>query len=267
MFCLVNVGTNSDQFIIEVHHGGFFVGQGLNRAYVDEKVNWFDYCEVDSWSPLWIDDFVEQLHYQKNEALKVYWLLPGRDLSDGLRVVSSDSDTLVMVSVVNKVKNYVLYLDHDDNITGINWDDIVANPTTLPKVMSPQKVQSVGNKQSEKLPDFCANLNSRTDDVVEPHTTTESGLGNCSEEDPEFVDSDNELEDDDDDLFDDHVDEEVVDEGVAKGKSIVKAKEKGVAEDEDDVSADEDDLQLPDSDGENEVWMGFKLFRVWVNRY
>lgn len=41
-----------------------FVGQGVNRAYIDGKVNWFDFCEVDTWSTLWFDDFVEQLQYE-----------------------------------------------------------------------------------------------------------------------------------------------------------------------------------------------------------
>jgi hypothetical protein len=31
--------------MIEVHHGGFFVGKGPNRAYVEEKGYWFDYSD------------------------------------------------------------------------------------------------------------------------------------------------------------------------------------------------------------------------------
>lgn len=67
-----NVGADSDQFMVEVHHGGIFVGQGSNRAYIDETVDWFDFCEVDTWSPLWFEDFVEQLHYEVSYSLKIY---------------------------------------------------------------------------------------------------------------------------------------------------------------------------------------------------
>lgn len=51
---------------------GFVVGQGSNRAYVNEKVNWFDHYEMDSWSPIWPKDFDYELNYSKNLALKVY---------------------------------------------------------------------------------------------------------------------------------------------------------------------------------------------------
>lgn len=41
--------------------------------------------------------------------LIVYWLLPGKDLSDGLRIISSDEDALVTKQVANRVKKFVLY--------------------------------------------------------------------------------------------------------------------------------------------------------------
>ena len=30
------------KFSVEVHHGGFFVGKGVNLTYLDEKITWFD---------------------------------------------------------------------------------------------------------------------------------------------------------------------------------------------------------------------------------
>jgi hypothetical protein len=55
-------GDDDEEFTVELHHGGFFVGQGQNRAYVDEKLSWFDHCEVNTWSPLWLEDIILQLH-------------------------------------------------------------------------------------------------------------------------------------------------------------------------------------------------------------
>ena len=41
-----HVGSGSDKFTVEVRHGGFFVGHGQLRSYVDRKVSWFKYCDA-----------------------------------------------------------------------------------------------------------------------------------------------------------------------------------------------------------------------------
>lgn len=70
-FCFVTVGNDDEEFTIEMHHGGFFVGHGHLRAYVDGKVSFFYHVEVDTWSPLWMDDLVSQLDYPRSTSLKV----------------------------------------------------------------------------------------------------------------------------------------------------------------------------------------------------
>lgn len=66
------VDYEDEEFSIEMHHGGFFMGNGVNRAYVDGRVSWFDHCESDSWSLLWVDDFIEELGYEKSDNTKIY---------------------------------------------------------------------------------------------------------------------------------------------------------------------------------------------------
>ena len=65
----------------------------------------------------------EQLGYDSVTDIQFYWLLPGKDLSDGLSVIATDEDTNVMVSVVHKVRNLVVFADHGGNMNSVDWDD------------------------------------------------------------------------------------------------------------------------------------------------
>lgn len=252
-----NVAGNVDQFTVELHHGGFFVGYGHLRAYVDEKINWFDYCEMDTWSLLWFDDFIQQLGYTKQPSLKVYWLLPGRELDDGLRVIVSDSDINAMNSVVNRVKNLIVYIDHDDTIAVANWDEVAIDPSVeMPKVFNPIKVKHI--EKNEALPEFYRNISGAKDE----HKVTESEFDSGSESgDSDFLDSDNEFEVGDDDLYVDYVDVDVDDEGVEKGIKTKRGLTLVTREEEEEESTDDEGLQLPADQIEGQVNLKFKTFR------
>ncbi|KAG0513453.1 hypothetical protein BDA96_10G103500, partial [Sorghum bicolor] len=101
-----------------VHHGGIFVGSGNLRSYVDEKIDFFDELETETWSLLWF-----------------HWLLRELPFLDGLRILLKDQDTNAMVDIVHKVKHFIVYFKHVNTPARINWDDIVANEMAeLPKV-------------------------------------------------------------------------------------------------------------------------------------
>ncbi|CAN6164305.1 unnamed protein product [Urochloa humidicola] len=269
--------VGSEEFSVEVHHGGFFIGHGHLRSYVDGKVSWFDHVETDTWSPLWLDQFVEDLGYLRTGNLKIYWLLPGKEIADGLRVIVSDSDTNMMASVVDKCKNLVIYFDHDESISVFEWDDIITNPVAnLPKVISPTKVKHVNNSQREWVARGTGlstnskeqhNSRDQSSNTVQGDDVEESTDGSGSEYE-EFVDSDYDLDDGDDDLFVDNVDDNITDEGVAQGQKISKGKKaqgsrlKGVEAiqlNNGDMSTDEEELALPE--GEGGVRLKFKTFR------
>jgi hypothetical protein len=97
--------------------------------------------------------------------------------------------------VTDRVKNLILYFDHDNNVGGLDWDDVVANPSsTLPKALSPFKVQGTQNRDGDKLLDFYRDLiptNDRDCLVID------GDICISSNEDSDLVDIDNEVDEED----------------------------------------------------------------------
>ena len=125
----------------QLYHGGFFVGFGASKKYMDCKTDYFDHCEVETWSPLWITDFVQQLGYDPSKV-QCFWLLPGMNLDNGLRIIDRDADCLSMTDAVPKFKHFKLCMDHGDIYSELNMDDIcIIGSPTMPDIMSPVKPQ------------------------------------------------------------------------------------------------------------------------------
>ena len=227
---------------MEIHHGGFFCGSGKDQIYLDGKVDWFDHIKEKYWRFFAVDEISVMLGYGLDNV-EVYWLLPEMVVPTGLRIVDSDADTQIMNQFAYKIKNFVMYFDIYNSFD----KDIVLNPIgTLPKMLSPRKVpperDDVGN-----------NNNSDNDGSIDGY----------------FLDSDYEVDDDDDDLFYDNVDDGVVDEGAAKGIVVSKGKKRNApygkekmatVREWDELSSDEDELELP-AEEEGQVGMNLKTFR------
>ena len=176
-----------------------------------------------------------------------------------------------MKQVSNRVKNFVLYYDHHNHVSNSNWKDTVVNPvSSLPKVLNPKKVEHIPMRFDEKLPSFYNNIQSSSGGDI--GVGSEAGIEDDDTEDSDFVDSEYEVQNDDDDLFYDNVDETVIDNGVGRGKNISKGKKSGIIRynvmesdttqrDWDQLSTDDEELELPESDREAEVGKNLKSFR------
>lgn len=140
-----NVGSDGTKFTAEVHHDGFFCGTAKNRTYLGEKISFFDGIEAASWCYVMVEELILLLGYLLERNLKVYWLLPGKDLKDGLRIIISDTETNVMRLTVHKVTTFVLYFDHHSHVAGNqHLEVVVASPIVqLPKVLSPRKMNQM----------------------------------------------------------------------------------------------------------------------------
>ena len=89
---MFNVWLDSELFSIEIDHGGFFCGIGVNLTYISYSVTTFDDCDADTWSILWIDELLKFLGYERDGKLHVYWNLPGKGIGEGLVLVKSDAE-------------------------------------------------------------------------------------------------------------------------------------------------------------------------------
>ena len=83
---------------MQINHGGFFVGQGSNRSYVDGRACWYDHVERVTWSPIMIENLVEELGYGMAGRVKVFYYVPILTLSrNGLRAISDDEQASRML--------------------------------------------------------------------------------------------------------------------------------------------------------------------------
>lgn len=258
---------------MEINYAGFLCGFGRSKTYVDGKVALFDGCEVDTWSPLWLNDFMKQLGNSDQSKIVLYWLLPGKNLDDGLRIVDCDTDTLHMTAVVPKFQYFQLFVDHKDMTFDNAIDDIhVSGTPDMPPVVSPKSycfTTSITRSPRSQVKATKFNAGSRNEEsssvplgqnvghelrrsrrnfVVEEETPNENDSGSDeSEWDSDWVDSDNEVGKDDDDLY-----EEWVDEKFEKKKKNKSEWEQGSDYDSDELQ-ELQDSELEDSDGIEEV--------------
>jgi hypothetical protein len=273
LVCLcVLVGRGSGLFSVQIHHGGYFLGHGNNRSYVGCGSVWLDNVDSDDWCPLFLENLVEDLGYEKQGRMTIYYCVPILSIDrNGLRLLEDQVDTDAMVNWVGCEKHFFnIYLDHDQSIRAIDWDDVVQFPVAdLPPVISPMKpannvdvedatsqvddipvpLQTVQPEQERRTRSKKKmNLKSQSDDEDE---NREAQSDDDAGSDFALQDSDYDLSDDDD-LYEDNVDD---DEGKVK-KTQVKENVKV----EGDGDSEEEDLWAPDSD-DDKVEMKLKTFR------
>uniref|UniRef100_A0ACD5VGW4 Uncharacterized protein n=1 Tax=Avena sativa TaxID=4498 RepID=A0ACD5VGW4_AVESA len=274
-----NYLRGSGYFSVEIHHGGYFLGQGNNRSYVGGASVWYDHLDSDEWTPVFLENLVEDLGYEMQGRMNVFYCIPILSIeNNGLRKLVDEIDTSAMANWVGCGNHFIsIYLDHDESIRAVDWDDVVAFPIVqLPPVLSPVKpinivtaddasshvVDDSGPFQEvqpqpfqEVQPHPCVKTRSKVRNADNSETEDASREKSESSEDAdsdfEFNDSEVDLSDDDD-LYADNVDDDEEHVKKMKMKRTVKFEDEGESEDE--------DLWAPDSD-EEKVQMKFKTFR------
>ena len=90
-----------NRFSVRVVYNGFFTGLRHNLEYVSATVAYFDGCTGDTWSLHWIDEILRQLDEKRDGRMQIYWCLPDKELEDGLVLIGSREESIVICQSEN----------------------------------------------------------------------------------------------------------------------------------------------------------------------
>ncbi|KAK1667945.1 hypothetical protein QYE76_056104 [Lolium multiflorum] len=211
-----------DIFTVEFEHNGFFCGPKEHLEYIGGTVDYFDNCNTDTFSLLWLVDFLKQGGNEMTERTKFYWCVPGTDMRDGLCLIENDGDILAMMAALREVKTLSVMVDHNNFLQGLRTDVVVPIP----------RKYTAGGEETEQEKEIVDEepLSSACLSSGEPQSEDEDD----SDTDSDFYDSDYDAEDGDDDLFADNIDKDVNDHNECTY----------IVEFEDDAGLDHDNLKL-----------------------
>ncbi|KAM0913678.1 hypothetical protein ACQ4PT_012023 [Festuca glaucescens] len=270
-------GSGTRYFTLEINHGGYFLGEGCNRSYVNGHVIWYDEVDSLTWSPVMLENIVEEIGYEMSGRIKAHYCIPFLTvMRNGLREIRDEYDTDQMVTFVGCGYQFIsVYLDHDESLRTRDWDDVVQFPVApLPAVISPIKPIQVVNAGDDPVAEEAnehaihpvggtvrQRKRARKEEayVHEVDESDEEDEADSVDEDSDYdpgdiLDSEYDINEGDDDLYEDNVDGEDEDVTVEKrsfdkekgGSSTEKGKEK-ICKEED---SEGEDLWAPDSDEE-----------------
>ncbi|KAM0879721.1 hypothetical protein ACQ4PT_034058 [Festuca glaucescens] len=251
-----------DRFSVEIFHNGFFSRFYEDLLYIDGSQDFFDNCNVDTWSILWIHHFLSKLGVQMDEKMQVFWCKAGKDFSEGLVYIENDADIVSMIEVARVHKTLSLFVDHTNFVKSLR-SDVLTNGRTEEDVVELEQNASGRAVDNDHNASGRGVENERMDiDMADMAATCENKRrGKQSfdeavdeETDSDFYDSDFDAEDGDDDIFLATVDRSVNDDNAPLE----------IIELEDDVGLENEDLQLTKEQKE-ELQYKFKQFNAEVD--
>ncbi|KAL4577828.1 hypothetical protein LXL04_013942 [Taraxacum kok-saghyz] len=100
-------------FSITLHHGGKFT-KFTRRTYIDGKVDYVNFIDMDEFSVHELDYMMQQLGYKVPPVINYHFQIPNGDFDFGLRALGNDLDVLTLAKFIEDNKVIHVYTEHGE---------------------------------------------------------------------------------------------------------------------------------------------------------
>ncbi|KAL4585616.1 hypothetical protein LXL04_010239 [Taraxacum kok-saghyz] len=100
-------------FSITLHHGGKFT-KFPGRTYIDGKVDYVNFIDMDEFSVHELDYMMQQLGYEVPPVIYYHFQIPNGDFDFGLRDLGNDLDVLTLGKFIEDNKVIHVYTEHGE---------------------------------------------------------------------------------------------------------------------------------------------------------
>ncbi|KAL4562714.1 hypothetical protein LXL04_026744 [Taraxacum kok-saghyz] len=100
-------------FSITLHHGGKFT-KFPGRTYIDGKLDYVNFIDMDEFSVHELDYMIQQLGYEVPPVIYYHFQIPNGDFDFGLRALGNDLDVLTLGKFIEDNKVIYVYTEHGE---------------------------------------------------------------------------------------------------------------------------------------------------------
>ncbi|KAL4555657.1 hypothetical protein LXL04_038284 [Taraxacum kok-saghyz] len=100
-------------FSITLHHGGKFT-KFPGRTYIDGKMDYVNFIDMDEFSVHELDYMMQQLGYEVPPVIYYHFQIPNGDFDFGLRALGNDLDVLTLGKFIEDNKVIHVYTEHGE---------------------------------------------------------------------------------------------------------------------------------------------------------
>jgi hypothetical protein len=140
---LLLAGEKSNFFTAVFEHNGIFCGLDDRRTFWGSTQEEYDNCDANTWSRDVINCILQHLGYDiTSPELQVYWLLPGKDILDGMVCLDNEEAIASMARAGRENRSLHVIVDERNHVKS-EWDDLIYRGCLeLPRVMTQRKMPS-----------------------------------------------------------------------------------------------------------------------------